>query len=313
MPYTIGTSYSFISNNLRCGTVDSVLIPIHNKDQLPSVNVTIPFRSINTIPKTRANVTDSPPNEWDGKCSPHGPAERRLRAVTTIHRMRNSLSSDAVKLDILSSSVPNGQPTDPFSSRDSSPSSSSSVPLSPASSANAPLLQKSRSKSAQRLATSRLILKVDQKTGKKKRKYIKVAKFGSNSESVNSRATAKPVLSPASSIGHTARRVWNALERRFLQTCNQNTRISQSQSISGLDREQQLDAFELCTKKLDGRSTRLAEMLTKECLSRTEIDNRDQGRNIGCLNSVSMCTFQVARYTYTSSRYQFDTYYSCFH
>ncbi|TPP64331.1 hypothetical protein FGIG_08786 [Fasciola gigantica] len=278
MPYAIGTSYSFISNNLRGGTIDSVLIPTIHQDRLAPAKVTVPLRAVQEAPKPRTALID-PSTEWDAKINACGPAERRLRAASTVHRMRNSLSSDATKLEFTSTSVSKELYTDHFGSRDSSPSSSSSVPLSPASSANVPLLHKGRSKSAQRLVNTRSVLKADLKMERKKRKHILLSKAGSNVDNLSCPVVTKFAVSPTNSLSYTARRVWNALERKLIQNCNQNSRITQSRSTSRLnqtDEHRKLDSFELCAKKQDGKNSRPMEMFVRDCSYLTDTEEFSQ-------------------------------------
>ncbi|THD28253.1 hypothetical protein D915_000933 [Fasciola hepatica] len=287
MPYAIGTSYSFISNNLRCGTVDSVLIPTIQQDRLSPAKVTVPLKAVQGAPKPRTASID-PSTEWDSKINACGPAERRLRAVSTVHRMRNSLSSEATKLEFSPMSVSKELYTDHFGSRDSSPSSSSSVPLSPASSANVPLLHKGRSKSAQRLVNTRSVLKADLKMERKKRKHILLSKSGSNFDNLSCPIATKFAVSPTNSLSYTARRVWNALERKLIQNCNQNLRITQSRSISRLsetDEHRKLDSFELCAKKQEGMNSRPMEKFVRDCPNLTDTEEFSQSDRCDRLNT----------------------------
>ncbi|VDP72567.1 unnamed protein product [Echinostoma caproni] len=287
MPYSVGTSYSFISNNLRCGTVDSVIIPMPQRDQMLTSKVIIPLKSARDGSHSQSTLIGTA-TDWEIKCNPRGPAERRLRTASTLNRLRSSLSSDAVRLEFMSTSAQNDSSLDQFSSRESSPSSSSSVPLSPASSANVPLLQKTRSKSVQRLISSRLTDRSDAKTNTKKQKRNKPVKTRGNLDYFTCGTVLKPVTSPTNSIGHTARRMWTALERKFSQSGsstggghNQHARMLQSSSDNGLDQinehQRSPETFELCVKKRDGRNTRLLEMLAKEGINVTDIDDYDHG------------------------------------
>ncbi|TGZ71829.1 hypothetical protein CRM22_002435 [Opisthorchis felineus] len=204
-----GPGYSFISNDLHHPGVESVVLSVSDrplvveyKKHAPSVQKTANRLQNATLTKQAKE------NEFSNKA----PSERKLRRRFPITRLRNSLSSDAIKVLFARSATVRLDNGNPLGSRDSSASSISSCSLSPNCESNIPLLQAVRSKSVQRFRLS------DGRSAK--------SKAFCHSEGCNEPSS----LRRSSCISSKAKHVWAILERTF----GTSSRLPKSKSVGSL-------------------------------------------------------------------------------
>ncbi|KAF7258083.1 hypothetical protein EG68_04659 [Paragonimus skrjabini miyazakii] len=259
------TSYAFISNDLRSPTLRSVDPTCPESSESDRVPNLIDDRHYG--PELPEYIYSQPVHIGSDRQnipSVKGPAERKLRGQNSISRLRNSLSSDAIKLMLLRPNAQTPQNNDVCSqSRDSSPSSSSSYPFSPSSEWNVPLLRKfRRAKSAQRL---------DVHKQPDLSRAVGLTTTGLDPFR-NAATTIHPIKSTAL-FTQKAKQVWTALERKFSQL----HKLPESQSAGSLRHSAQL------REKTIGKSVRYK---TDMCLGQT-----------GCELPEHLCQTCWERYT----------------
>ncbi|KAF8571455.1 hypothetical protein P879_03134 [Paragonimus westermani] len=201
------TSYAFISNDLRSPNLRS-MDPACS-DSPESVQVRNQVDDRHYSPEPPKHIYPQPVhigNDRQNLPPIKGPAERKIRGQNSISRLRNSLSSDAIKLMLLRPNVQTPQNHEVCSrSRDSSPSSSSSYPFSPSCEWNVPLLRKfRRAKSAQRL---------DAHKQPNLSRVVGLPVTGS--DPFRNTVTTIPPNKSTALFTQKAKQVWTALERKF--------------------------------------------------------------------------------------------------
>ncbi|KAF5406098.1 hypothetical protein PHET_00322 [Paragonimus heterotremus] len=245
------TSYAFISNDLRSPTLRSVDSTCPESSECGRVHNLIDDRRCGAgLPKHIYSQPVHTGNDPQNTPSVKGPAERKLRSQNSISRLRNSLSSDAIKLILLRPNAQTPQNNSVCSrSRDSSPSSSSSYPHSPSTEWNVPLLRKfRRAKSAQRLDTHK----------QPDSSHVLGLPITGLDPFRNAATTIPPIKSTAL-FTQKAKQVWTALERKFSQL----HKLHESQSAGSLRHSAQI-----CEKTI-GKSARYK---TDTYLGRTDCE-----------------------------------------
>ncbi|KAA3682083.1 uncharacterized protein DEA37_0004231 [Paragonimus westermani] len=201
------TSYAFISNDLRGPNLRSLDPTCSESSESDRVRNQVDDRYHG--PELPKHIYSQPVRIENGRQNLppiKGPAERKIRGQSSISRLRNSLSSDAIKLMLLRPNVQTPQNHEVCSrSRDSSPSSSSSYPFSPSCEWNVPLLRKfRRAKSAQRLDAH----KQPDLSGV-------VGLPATGLDPFRNTVTTIPPIKSTALFTQKAKQVWTALERKF--------------------------------------------------------------------------------------------------